>query len=600
MLHKSSNPISLASWLVGVLFLVVCAFWYPKWTMGGSEAVLSWDVFGYYLYLPSFFIYDDLSGVGFLNELMGQYHPASFNYHAIALDNGNFVMKYSMGQSVFYLPWFFIGHLWAKLSSYPADGLSYPYQASIFWGAMCYAIGGLWLMRKILLGYFSDKAVAVSLMLLIIATNYLNYVSFDGAMTHNHLFTMYAALLYLTISWHKWPTLVKGIIIGFLCGLAGLTRPTEVICVILPLLWGVYNKETLLHKWQLIKQHWPHMAAAVLVTGLIGSLQLIYWKTVSGHWLVYSYEDQGFSFLHPHLINGLVSFKKGWLVYTPVMFFAILGLIPLYRNYKGVFWAVAVFSAINIYITFSWDIWWYGGSFGARAMVQSYAVWLIPFAAFWQWALAAKLRWMPLVPVIAVCIWLNLFQTYNCHVPNGLMYSEGLTYKYWVEVFVKQHHGKYMRKYIDLPFEAPDDEDLAEKVMLTKLIPTDTINGFGDKKLILSDKDSNNFIVHGAALPANTNDDWVRATGKFYYRDMEWDEWKMARLGLRLYKDGKEFYYNSTRVQWLFEQNEWQQIEVDIPLSFKREGADSVAFFVENPGKPVYADTITLEFLKVK
>lgn len=576
------------------------AFLYPKWTIGGTEAVLSWDVFGYYLYLPSFFIYHDLTGVGFLHELMAQYHPASSNYHAIPLDNGNVVMKYSMGQSVFYLPWFIVGHLWAKLSSYPADGLSYPYQASIFWGAMCYAAAGLWLIRKVLLGFFSDAAVGMSLVLLVIATNYLNYVSFDGAMTHNHLFTMYAALLYVTISWHKRPTLPKGIIIGVLCGLAALTRPTEVICVLLPLLWGVYNKETLLSKWHFIKENWLHVAAAILVMGLVGSLQLIYWKYCSGHWLVYSYEDQGFSFLRPHLINGLFSFKKGWLVYTPVMTFAILGLIPLYLGHRKLFWAVAIFSAINIYITFSWDIWWYGGSFGARAMVQSYAVWLIPFAAFWQWAFASKLRWVPLLPVLGVFIWLNLFQTYHSHTPNGLMYPDGLTQKYWIEVFLKQNRGKYLRKYIDLPFEAPEDDKLANKVLLTKIIPTEHVESLGDKAIIIAEKDSNNFIVKGSALPVNTDDDWVSATGKFYYTHMEWDEWKMARMGIRLYKDGKEYYYNSTRLQWLFEPNQWQEVQVDIPLSYKREGADSAAVYIENPGSAVYADTITLEFLKVK
>ncbi len=341
------------------------------------------------------------------------------------------------------------------------------------------------------------------------------------------------------------------------------------------------------------------MVAAAITTGLIGSLQLVYWKYYSGHWFVYSYEDQGFSFLRPHLINGLFSFKKGWLVYTPIMVFAILGLLPLYVRHRKVFWAVLVFSGINVYITFSWDIWWYGGSFGQRAMVQSYAVWLIPFAAFLQWAFQHKGRWLPFIPLAGICIWLNLLQTYHAHIPDGLMYSEGLTGKYWVEAFVKQKRGKALRQYIDLPFEAPNEDKLKEKNLLITVVPQDTVAGF-HQPLTISGVGPDSFLVAKTAMPAHTDKDWVRATAKVYYQQMEWNEWKMARLGIRFYSEGQEVYYNSTRLQWLFEPNTWHKVEVEIPLTQSPARPDSIAVYLENPGKELYADTITLELLRVK
>ena len=42
-----------------------------------------------------------------------------------------------------------------------------------------------------------------------------------------------------------------------------------------------------------------------MVTALVGFIQLAYWKYASGEWLVYSYEDQGFSWLKPHLYEGI-------------------------------------------------------------------------------------------------------------------------------------------------------------------------------------------------------------------------------------------------------------------------------------------------------
>lgn len=41
---------------------------YPKWKKGGTEAALSWDVCGYYYYLPAVFIYKDVKKVAFIQN----------------------------------------------------------------------------------------------------------------------------------------------------------------------------------------------------------------------------------------------------------------------------------------------------------------------------------------------------------------------------------------------------------------------------------------------------------------------------------------------------------------------------------------------------
>jgi len=61
--------------------------------------MLTWDVFGYYLYLPSYFIHHDiaLQQQEWLTHLLDKYEPTSTLYQAIQIENGNWVMKYSMG-----------------------------------------------------------------------------------------------------------------------------------------------------------------------------------------------------------------------------------------------------------------------------------------------------------------------------------------------------------------------------------------------------------------------------------------------------------------------------------------------------------------------
>ena len=144
-------------------------------------------------------------------------------------------------------------------------------------------------------------------------------------------------------------------------------------------------------------------------------MQLIYWKAASGQWLVYSYEDQGFSWLKPHIDRGVFSFRAGWLVYTPMMAFAVLGFLWLYRQQRSIFWAVFLFFALFLYVTFAWDILWYGGSLGQRAMVQSYALLAFPLAAFVE-SIRKRVPWNYMAfAVFLFFSYYNLWLTHQAH-----------------------------------------------------------------------------------------------------------------------------------------------------------------------------------------
>ena len=54
---------SYSLFLVSLLWFFLGAFYYPKWSKPGSEAAISWDVSGYYHYLPAIFIYKDLKNL---------------------------------------------------------------------------------------------------------------------------------------------------------------------------------------------------------------------------------------------------------------------------------------------------------------------------------------------------------------------------------------------------------------------------------------------------------------------------------------------------------------------------------------------------------
>jgi len=72
-------------------------------------------------------------------------------------------------------------------------------------GSLFLVFLGLYYLRKILLTYFEELPVGLTLLGVTMGSNYLNYSAFDGAMTHNTLFAFYTLLIYHTISFHKDP-----------------------------------------------------------------------------------------------------------------------------------------------------------------------------------------------------------------------------------------------------------------------------------------------------------------------------------------------------------------------------------------------------------
>ena len=191
--------------------------------------------------------------------------------------------------------------------------------------------------------------------------------------------------------------------------------------------------------------HYKKLLLAALFGGAIIFIQLLYWKTVTGQWVYYSYDDQKLEFLRPHITSVLYSYKKGWLVYTPIMALALLGFVPLYKQQKSIFWAILAFFIANFYLVSCWSVWWYGGSFGQRALIQSYVFLLFPFTAFWVWALQKRVVWLLLMPLLALFVWLNITQIF-CPVLD----AEGNTKTYYWHVFGKTWVPKTDRKYLQI------------------------------------------------------------------------------------------------------------------------------------------------------
>jgi len=146
-----------------------------------------------------------------------------------------------MGMAVLNAPAFFIAHLFSLAAGFKADGFSLPYQYAWAISGLIYAAIGIIMLRKILLGFFDERITSMVLVIIVLATNYFQLTAFDGYLSHNYTFTLYTFVVWFTIRWHQQPKWQYALGLGLAMGLVTLVRPSELVCVLIPLLWGIGN-----------------------------------------------------------------------------------------------------------------------------------------------------------------------------------------------------------------------------------------------------------------------------------------------------------------------------------------------------------------------
>jgi uncharacterized membrane protein len=288
---------------------------------------------------------------------------------------------------------------------------------------------------------------------------------------------------------------------------------------------------------------------------MVFSVQLLYWKYVSNQWLVYTYGDQNFDWFHPHVINGLISYKKGWYIYTPIMFFATLGFYFLFRQQKKIAVSILLFMILNTYVVFSWAIWWYATSLGQRAMVQSYAVMSFPLAAIITWIFKQN-KFIKLIAVFLFsgCIYLNINLTWQAHYA---IYFEGdnMTKRYLFRTYGRWNIKTNDLKLLDTEEEYKGDFLNKRSIELKAVKFNDTIlinvqNQFS--KLMIVDL-------------KNNDSKWLRVSANFFASPKEWNVWLMPQLIVRFKNNTQEIKTRMIRVSRLMNDDQkWHQIYLDV------------------------------------
>ena len=577
------------------------------------------DAFGYYIYLPSFFIHHDLRDLR--STMLAKYRQVSpkeivngvapsLGPEAPSAANGRPVIKYTMGVAVMEAPFFLIAHALAPLVHQPRDGMAKVYMYAMEAAVMIYVLVGFLLLILILRKYFSDQVIALTILCIGLGTNLYFLVSYNSPMSHPFLFFLYSLLIYTTIRYYETLRPVFAILIGICCGLITLVRVNEAYACLIPILWGLRGVDDIRQRALLIRIHFFHFAGAVMVAGVCIIPQLLYWKYVSGHFLYYSYGNEKFDFLHPHIIDGMFGFVNGWLAYSPVMFLALFGIYFTARRGNQSLWPILTFVSLHIYVIYSWWCWFYMGSYGSRPMTEAYPLLSIPLAytidrfwcSWWQKALMFLL--------VGFFCWLTMFQVYqiSCSVLHpevenwrSMIASFGktkLTYNEAMVVDTKEFQP-YAPKYIKTLY-VNDFEDT------TLAHSTSKFSLSGSRSVLLSSGQS----VYG--LEKKLSDigakpgQWIKASVNCYALAGPFNMWEQSMLVIDCSRKEKDHKWTAMRLQtkinnpdhklWNISLKKWGKAYFYSQLPFDMKEDDVLNVYLVNyAGPDLYIDDLKID-----
>ncbi|MEI6575574.1 MAG: hypothetical protein WCO63_05280 [Bacteroidota bacterium] len=576
--------------------------------------LISWDVFGYYLYLPATFIHHDplIANPGWVQAALEQYQASPTLYQLKTTTDGALVDLYTMGMAIAWLPAFFVGHTLAYLLNFPMDGFSIPYQYALAIEGLFALLISLLLLRKLLLRYFSEFVTVSVLVTLSLGTNFLEMAYGYFHSPHGFLFLGYTLVLWLTFKWHEHPKPQYEILLGLLIGWMTLTRPVEVVSLAILFFWGIGSKYTLIGKIRFFFSQKISLLLFFLFAVLVVLPQLFYYKVLTGHWIYNTYfsGSEGMDLGSPHTWQFLFSFRKGWLIYTPVMVFAIIGLILSYRKQKGLFWPFLVFLACFIYLYSSWSIWWYAFCFSQRVMVQAYPILAILLGFFFSTIgnYSRRTR-IPVQALVVFFIFLNLFQTWQYSFAKILDGSR-MTKAYYCRIFGKAEVSDEDRKLLLIDRANTDKEVFTDSLsyLSTCLVNCDfetDLPGVPTRSTAQA---------HGGTFSLKMDSTMIYSMPyRFCFKDLTTKDHAWLRISFYVYpvdsvkkdpfslvvltehrKDLAPYKYRTANIEnpeYKVVKGQWNQIVFDYMTPEVRSVGDSIRMFFWHRGKmPVYVD----------
>lgn len=438
---KVLNTKAFIAFTVGLMLVILFSqadhrFGYTSSEEKEYTPILS-DGNGYYAYLPQYIVYPDSAKFGFYDDVDKRYPDKSF-FEMMGRDDETKTAsnKFYIGTALLQAPFYYIAHQLHLIKGWNADGYALGYRFSIQIAALFYWLIGVIALFSLFtrLG-FSRFSILVGVVTITFGTNLNMYTSFWASLSHVYSFSMVACFLNIA---HKWVTENKSkdlVLAFFILGLIAIIRPVNILVIlILPFFFSSFSLFSARVK-TLFLQKYLGLILGLICAAIPVLILLLVQYDQTGKISIYSYGEEGFSnALTPQFLNVLFSFHKGFFVYAPTMFVALIGVYYFLKKESKYFffgWLISFF--VWLYAISSWWCWDYGGGLGMRAMIEMLPLLMFPMMYLFKIANRIVLLLSGMVLVGGI----YFYQLFQFQFNRDIIHYNEMDYKYFKYVFLK-------------------------------------------------------------------------------------------------------------------------------------------------------------------
>jgi hypothetical protein len=586
------------------------------------------DALGYYMYLPATFIYHNLKSPEVLPQNDSTIAQSALHYADQLNDSkqlspkGIAFMQYTYGVALLELPFFAAAHVYELTTGGHPNGFTHCYANAIWAGNLLYCILGLMILYRILKRYYSNLVPLLTVCIIFLGTNIFWFSVYQYGMSHVPIFFLYSLLILLTIKMDEAPKTWLFVCIGLIIGLIIVIRPTDIVCIFIPLLYNVYNKQTIKAKWQFIAQHKLKLLLLIFASILPVIPQLLYWKMVSGKYIFYSYGQQSFNWAQPKIIAGLFYFSNGWLPYSLVMIFALSGLL-LVRHYKQWAWSIFLILPIYIYIIYSWYCFNYINGLGSRPMIHMYPLLAIPLAAFIH-LIGRRGIIIKVLFSVVILFMISVNYSFSMLKAKLILNTESANILFCKQVLFKNKMNYNDLLAYDIPLKQPDTSKLSRIGLLdiqdyegdSLTYPIEDPTNANNHVYEMKDAEYMPDGIKVSYSKSFADAKWLKASGRFYL--VAWPEYPNRMLITEIKRGDEVIAWYGSKVDnkigiadnsckhangeynlQHFEHRLWGPVYYYVPMPEHIQEGDKINVYIWNPDKQeMLIDDLKLEAYK--
>jgi hypothetical protein len=408
-----------------VLFLLSLPMLNP-WVRG--------DGVGYYAYARAPLIQHNL-------DFLRDYQEANISFRENRLDKngqptaefrtrtGHIENHFTVGPAILWAPFLIVTHAGVLLarslgSTIPADGFSSPYRIAMALATALYGFLGLLISFRLARKYVDETWALLATLAIWWASSLPMYMYFNPSWSHAHSAFVVALFLWY---WHETRdsrTLVQWILLGAIAGLMlDVYYANVMLLVVLPFEavreYGAAIRTTTPDTpivSQLIARHAAFCAAVILC--MLPSF--IAHRVIYGSIFATGYIPLGlWNWGSPYFFSVLFSSNHGLISWTPIVLFAVIGLIAFWRSVPRTGLAFLAAAFAFYYFIAAYPDWAGISSYGSRFFISLTPLFVLGLAVFLdRFTRICRTR---RAAVATACVFLACFVFWNA----GLMFQWG-------------------------------------------------------------------------------------------------------------------------------------------------------------------------------